>query len=106
MVVMDHTHAFSDNSELTGRIDQLAYTRDTKIFGAFPEFYSYWDEKHTATALAKLDTCTDSQVAPFIDSIPNGWQVDTTARSSLMNFVVDRAHWLATRQPVVFKPQI
>jgi len=106
LVAMDHTHAFSNNNELTGKLHQMAFAQDATIYGAFPEFHTFWSEERTAEVLHHLGTCGEVQVAPFIDQLPNEWQVDAAARSALKNLVVDRAHWLASRPPVTFRPQI
>jgi hypothetical protein len=106
LVAMDHTHAFSNHTELTGKLNQMTFTHDGTIYGAFPEFQTFWNEEHTAEVLQLLGTCNDAQVAPFIDQLPDEWQVDGAARSALKNFVVDRAHWLASQPPVTFRPQV
>jgi hypothetical protein len=106
LVAMDHTHAFSNNTELTGKLHQMTFTQDGTIYGAFPEFHAFWNEERTAEVLHLLGTCDELHVTPFIDQIPNEWQVDGTARSALKNFVVDRARWLASQPPMTFRPQV
>jgi hypothetical protein len=106
LVAMDHTHVFSNNNELTGRLHQMALTQDATIYGAFPEFHTFWSEERTVEVLHQLGTCSEAQVVPFIDQLPNEWQVDGAARVALKNFVIDRAHWLAAQQPAAFRPQI
>jgi hypothetical protein len=105
LVAMDHTHCLADGTELTPRLAHVACVRDEGVFGAFPAFAAHWSEAETAGALMRLAAFRPDEARRAVAGVPREWQVTEDTREALVRFLSERANWLSTQAPSLFRPQ-
>lgn len=105
LVAMDHTHCFSNKSELTPEQQHVEYIQDELIYGAFPGFKIFVDEAIIKSALEKINAISGAEIACIINSIPREWEVPDAAKNALCCFLTERARWLSAKDARAFMPR-
>lgn len=95
LLAMDHTHIFSADSALNGRITRIDNVLDKKIYGRFPQFAPYLDAGALERAAEDLQRLDANQIARVIDTVPADWDLVTETREALRDFLVRRASFVA-----------
>jgi hypothetical protein len=97
LIAMDHTHCFSDHTELTSRVAQIQTVKDERLYGLFPEFAPlvkrHWLE--VTAAVGKLGEWKYESAAPLLAKIPAAWEVGDDTKAALADFLVQRADFLS-----------
>jgi hypothetical protein len=89
----DFTHAFTNGREITNRIIQEV--KDDSIFGLFPEFKIYLNRSIATNFCKKLKTIKKEQIRSIINSIPQEWDINLSAREAWIEFILGRAIYVA-----------
>ena len=105
LVALDHTHSFTCGQDVSHRMNQITYVQDPRSFGAFPEFEEFWNPVVSSDALARLQTLTRQTASRFVRLVPAEWEVTEEARTSWIDFLVQRANWVA-ENAAVFWPNV
>ncbi|WP_165233370.1 HipA family kinase [Aquisphaera insulae] len=95
---MDHTHAFTCGHDLTQRVATIDRIQDPNAYGLFPGFRRRLDQDAFQSALDDLRGLPRPFVEEVIRSVPEEWEVGREAREALSDFIVRRAHFLATNR--------
>ena len=93
--VMDHTHCFTNGADLTKRVQQISKIKDERIFGLFPEFRDLLDKDAVHTMCQQMAALKSDVVEDIVYTIPSSWSVSSEAKQSLIQFVLQRANYLA-----------
>jgi hypothetical protein len=102
---MDHTHCFTCGRDLTARMAQIAVVKDDGIYGRFPEFEPFLDRTVFRKARGKLKSLQRAFVSKVVETIPDEWDVSSTARTALIDFIVGRAAYLVDKMERRLWPQ-
>jgi hypothetical protein len=94
---MDHTHCFTCGREWTKSLNQIDIIKDQRLFGLFPEFRTLIGDdrisiQKSAERLRKIDR---NLVRGIAQTIPLKWDVSEPVLGALIDFVVDRASFVA-----------
>jgi len=96
MKAIDHTEAFKGFSErISSKHFQIDCVKDPAIFGLFPEFQGILDSKTAIETLTRLSQIQRKYVHKIIEQIPDEWDVDNNMRNALLDFVMQRALYVA-----------
>jgi hypothetical protein len=98
-IAIDHTHCFNCGRDLTTQIRNIDIVRDDRVYGAFPEFSTFVTPAVVSAGAAKLRTIDRQVVQDIVNSLPSDWEVPTSVRAALVEFVVDRAAFVADTLP-------
>lgn len=101
---MDHTHCFTRN-ELTSKMAHLDKVKDTRVYGLFPQFRPFLNEKAAKRAIKRLGEFNQTEAAKIVQSIPKEWDVSEGARKALREFLVSRATYLIQSIMTMLWPQ-
>lgn len=91
---MDFSHAFVNGRDLTRRVRDIANVKDADIFGLFPEFRKRLD-RGTVFAVCHRFANLGKVAEEAVGLIPNEWEVEDDARQGLIEFIAQRATFLA-----------
>jgi hypothetical protein len=105
LLAMDHTHCFTNGGALTPAIANIGNWQDETICGLFDEFIPKMNKQVVEAAALKLATVQKSEVAAFVQSIPQEWNVDDRTRTAMMEFICSRATYLADRIVSLLAPK-
>lgn len=92
---MDHTHCFTCGRDLSRQLKIIDAIRDQRVFGLFPEFRLFLDRVQIEQAAKDLRSLDKATVVPFVHGIPREWSVTSEAQNALIDFIVDRAAFVA-----------
>lgn len=94
---IDHTHCFSCGGMWTDRLAQIDNTKDTRLFGLFPEFRKHLgrDRSSVRSAVARLGQVSRETIAGMAADLPPEWEVTAPAREALVSLIVARADYVA-----------
>lgn len=101
---MDHTHCFT-RSELTRKMAHLDKVMDARVYGLFPEFRPFLNEKAAKRAIKRMNSFSQIEAANIVQSIPKEWDVTEGAREALSEFLVNRAEYLVPSIMTMLWPQ-
>lgn len=94
--VMDHTHCFTGEAvDLSRRLSNLNEINDSRIYGDFPEFRERFDRSVATDTIKKLQVIDRNIVMEIVNQIPLKWDVNSSVRCSLVDFIVQRAAFVA-----------
>ncbi|MBB3311779.1 hypothetical protein FHT78_003544 [Rhizobium sp. BK196] len=95
LVPIDHSNCFigSDPDFPTMPAPDI-WVNDPAVYGKFPEFDDYITAKATNGALLKLSTLEKPFVVEVVNSVPVEWELNDAARSSLVDFICNRATYV------------
>jgi hypothetical protein len=93
---MDHTHCFTCGRELTRRLSHIHRVRESEVYGLFPEFRPFTKREAIAAVADTLRGVPRPTVEEIVDSIPHEWGVGKAAREALVEFVLQRASYVAS----------
>lgn len=93
--VMDHTHCFTNGAELTKRVQQIGMIKDERIFGLFPEFRPFLDKETVHAMCEQLSVIERDVIEDIVHLIPHAWSVSAEAKQALVQFILQRAAYLA-----------
>jgi hypothetical protein len=102
---IDHSHCFTCGQSITPKLAQIDKIRDDRVYGLFPEFRRYLDRDVVGQTIADLHRLDRATVAGMTQSIPRQWDVETSARVALEDFILQRASYLAGRILSLLWPQ-
>lgn len=97
LVAMDHTHVFTCGRDLSARLSHIDIVKDQSRYGLFPAFEAHWNLISASDALGRLVALDRQTITGFVEVVPREWQVDDSARRALVEFLVNRAHWLGSQ---------
>ena len=92
---MDHSHCFTCGKPLSPKIGNIDRVKDEGIYGLFPEFLPWLDCQIVAQAVEKLRSFTKHDAQVMTQTIPGEWDVDSTTREALVQFLTSRAAFLS-----------
>lgn len=95
LIAMDHTHCFSCGRDLDYSLTHISRVKDGRLYGLFPAFKPLVHQQDVEQAIARLRQVKVEVVRPIVDLIPREWEVDARARDKLVDFVVQRAAFIA-----------
>lgn len=95
LIAMDHTHCFSCGRDLDDSLMHIGRVKDDRLYGLFPAFKPLVHQQDVEEAIDRLGQVTIDVVRPMVETIPREWEVDTRAREKLVDFVVQRAAFVA-----------
>lgn len=102
---MDFTHAFTNGRDLTKRVRDIDNIKDTAVYGLFPQFKRYLDRATVRSFCLQLGQLPDGLAAEAGGLIPVQWEVSAEARKALVDFICQRARFLAdTFEDTLFDP--
>jgi len=97
VVAMDHTHCFTCGSSLTTAIRSIDRVQDARIYGHFPEFQPFVTHEAVRQFCARLGSLTKAVAGSFVAGAPRAWDIRDDVRAALVDFLADRAAFLAPR---------
>lgn len=97
VIAMDHTHCFTCGSALTPGIRSIDRVQDARIYGHFPEFEELVTHEAVRRFSARLGELTKSVAEGFVAGAPRAWDIRDDVRAALVDFLRDRAAFLAPR---------
>lgn len=106
MLAIDHGECFAVGQELGRQVASIDRMRDERIFGLFSVFEPYVKQPLVEQAAARLPHATRAVADEIVGEIPNEWQVDKAARTSLVELVSERAAYLADNITVMLRDRI
>ncbi|MEQ1828087.1 MAG: HipA family kinase [Pirellula sp.] len=92
---MDFSHCIIYGGELTRRVKDIADVKDEDVFGLFPEFRKRINRtsiRHFASNVGKL---ARTEIDDVVSLVPTQWHLDQAVRTALVDFLVDRAAFVA-----------
>ncbi len=96
LMVIDHTHCFgTTGGELTDKVAHIGNRQDSAIYGLFPEFKPFLDRSDVSQAIQQLTKIDQEIVKQIVMGIPHAWDISQKAKTALVNFVVQRAAYVA-----------
>lgn len=98
IVVIDHTHCFTDGDLATDISDPHVRT-DDRIYGMFPEFPPFLSDDGLYDAAARLAQIDERFVRNVVQSIPQEWGMTLRDRDALSLAILDRARLVARDTP-------
>jgi hypothetical protein len=97
VIAMDHTHCFTCGSSLTTAIRSIDRVQDVRIYGHFPEFRPFMTHEAVRGFCARLGGMTKAVAEGFVAGAPRAWDIRDDVRAALVDFLADRAAFLAPR---------
>jgi hypothetical protein len=97
VIAMDHTHCFTCGSSLTTAIRSIDRVQDARIYGHFPEFQPHLTHEAIRRLCARLGSLTKAVAGTFVAGAPPAWDIQDDVRAALVDFIADRAVFLAPR---------
>jgi hypothetical protein len=95
LIAMDHSHCFTCGRDLDERLAHIQRVKDERLYGLFPAFVSRVRQEDVEEALQRLKEIDGELAANIVASIPDEWEVTTTARSALVESIVRRAEFVS-----------
>ena len=95
---IDHTHCLAEG-DLDAKITKIANVKDETIYGLFPGFYSRIDNSQVTMALARMQAIDRQSLMDVIGNLPSEWSVSADAIVALVEFLLNRANFLAQHLP-------
>lgn len=96
LLAIDHTYCFgTSGGELTERVAHIGNCRDSGVYGLFPEFKKFLSKDVVSQCVEQLGRMDVATVERIIADIPGQWQVPDNAKTALVNFVLQRAAYVA-----------
>lgn len=97
LVALDHGQCFDWGRDLTTRLTNIDKVRDEGTYGLFPQFRPFLDRGQLVWCEAFLNSLRHETVADIVDRIPPAWDVSDAGRAALVEQIVRRAAFVATR---------
>lgn len=97
VIAMDHTHCFTCGTSLTAGIRSIDRVQDSRIYGHFPEFRPFLTHGAVRRFSARLGELTKPVAESFVAGTPRAWDIRDDVRAALVDFLCDRAAFLAPR---------
>ena len=97
VLAMDHTHCFTNGRPLTPAIANIGNWQDETICGLFDAFIPKMKKQVVESAAMMLANVVKSEVAAYVETIPQEWNVDARTRTALIEFICSRATYLSDR---------
>lgn len=96
-MALDHTDCMrlGVGTSLTPKVRQIDFVQDPKIFGAFLEFLPAVTSDVVARFAGRLGEFERADAERIIREVPDAWELSTETRAAVVDFLVDRARFLA-----------
>ena len=98
LVALDHSHCFVEG-EMELEISQPHVRDDDRIFGLFPEFAPFIDERSVLAAVESLRQVDAASVRAIVASVPMAWGPSRQAREAWISVILARAELVAKFAP-------
>jgi hypothetical protein len=95
LVVMDHSHCFTCNRELTVGVSAIDRVQEPHVYGLFDGFLPFMHPECVVPFVDRLVQFDGELAAGFVAEIPDGWDVSPAARRALAEFIALRADFVA-----------
>lgn len=105
LVVIDHTHCFTEG-DLATDIGDPSIQQDDRIYGLFPEFPPFLEDASFHEAAAKLGQIDDAFVGEVVRSVPHEWGMTAGERDMLRTTLIARAGLVAREVPRILAAQL
>ena len=92
---MDFSHAYQFGGELTIGVSSISNIKDDAVFGLFPEFRKKLSRDAIRHFASILGGVSRSQIEDAVELIPLQWQLESSVRSALVNYLHQRASFVA-----------
>ncbi len=97
LYAIDHTHCFERGQELQPSLDSVGKIQDDGVYGLFTQFVPRIDRGELAWCKAMLQSLERDAIRAIVAGIPREWDVPDAARTALIEFVLKRAGYLASK---------
>lgn len=108
LIAMDHTHCFASGRDINTRLAHIDVIRDDRIYGLFPELIPYLLQPEARqaweAAVDRLATIDREWVKALVATIPREWEVDDAGKEALVEFICQRAHFIALNFRTMIQP--
>ena len=94
LVPIDHGHAVTDTVPISANILLDNSIRSTSVYGMFPGFYPYIDERSVRSAVDDLKLLTMTHVEETVRLTPPEWELGKELSSMLSHFLYERSRFL------------
>lgn len=95
LIAMDHSHCFTSGGELSRKLAHVGQVKDERIYGLFPAFRQFVHQDGVDSALERLCQFSQADALEIMQTIPNEWEVNSQAISAWVEFLCQRAKFLA-----------
>jgi hypothetical protein len=92
---IDHTHCFTCGRALSTAISNLDHVKDQRVFGCYPEFIPLLDRAVIQETATRLSTIDRASIWPMLDDIPREWEVKSKVKDAWVEFIYNRARFVA-----------
>ena len=110
LIAMDHTHCFHCGGSLNRRIARIDLVKDVRIYGLFPEFVPFMRNLALRPAwmdaVDRLRTLDRGWVHGIVSSIPDEWEIEPAARTSMVDQICDRAAFIHSQFLSLITPHL
>jgi hypothetical protein len=69
--------------------------KDDQIYGGFPEFVDYFDEKVATKTLNRIKKVKKEKLSSIIETIPKEWEISDQVRNEWIDFLLLRAEYVS-----------
>jgi hypothetical protein len=104
LLAIDHTHSFTNGSEISARVREISRVKDGRLYGLFPEFERYMTASLAEKAVEKLGQISSTLVKGVLNSVPSAWGIRKPAIAALGDLIFDRARFLSDEIDKVVLP--
>ncbi|MBZ0265247.1 hypothetical protein K8I28_11310 [bacterium] len=99
LIAMDFSFALTRSTLLDVLVD------DTHIYGNFPEFKPYFNDSVCSICLKTIKNFSRISLETIINKMPVDWNIDQGLKDKVVEFLEERAAFLASRPTEIFKPE-
>jgi hypothetical protein len=104
VLAMDLGHGIRcTDAELRANVSRIDNTKDTRVYGAFPEFVMCVPPEWIEPWLTKLGTFRKADAEPMVAGVPQAWSVSGETRAAVMKFMCQRADFLAEKMMDLYR---
>jgi HipA-like kinase len=101
----DHTHCQFNRIAASPQIDLERKIRDSDVYGCFPEFRKFLDREVVRLAMSRLSEMNEETARMVVESVPNEWITDRSARDRLITYILHRSVFVAKNVESKLFPQ-
>lgn len=105
LLAMDQTHIFTCGGELRPDLARLDKVRDPLAYGLFPGFGKILRREDAVAAVTAMAGVDEGIIRTIVREIPPDWEVSREVREAMIDFLLQRRNWLATRFVTSIFPQ-
>lgn len=95
LVAMDHTHVLTCGRELTRDLANISNTKDSNVYGNFPEFKRQVTSARVRLYTERLSTFTRKDAEGLLSQVPAAWEPAPDISQALVEFLDNRAKFVS-----------